>query len=134
MNPSAELYIYGRMDGSYETVANVKFMGFADSLKDVYRKGSILLSPAFLAGGVKTKVLECISFGCPVVGNSITFEGVDINSNLLSFTFDEIERLVKCPDDYIHRISLGTENMQTYCRTTMNENSITKRWLAVCAT
>ena len=52
--------------------------GFVADLNDVYAPGSILLVPAVLPGGIKTKVLEAFSFGCAVLGNPLAFEGLDI--------------------------------------------------------
>jgi hypothetical protein len=44
----------------------------------VYAPGSVLVTPSFLRGGIKTKVLEAFAHGVPVVGNSVTFEGLDL--------------------------------------------------------
>jgi hypothetical protein len=37
-----------------------------------------LLLPVVLAGGIKTKVIEAWAFGCPVLGNRLAFEGLDV--------------------------------------------------------
>lgn len=75
--PSAPLVIYGKMTQSYNGLPdNIRFAGFAASLDAVYTDHSILLSPAFVQGGVKTKMLEAMEFGTLAIGNRISFEGI----------------------------------------------------------
>jgi glycosyltransferase involved in cell wall biosynthesis len=74
--PRTPLHIYGRMTRRWQAPPNVRFHGYVDSLADVYDAHSILLSPALLRGGVKTKVLEAFAWGTPVIGNAVTFEGL----------------------------------------------------------
>lgn len=71
------LVIYGKMTRTYPNLpASIEFPGFADSLADVYTDHSILLSPSFVKGGVKTKILEAMEFGILPIGNAISFEGI----------------------------------------------------------
>ena len=39
----------------------------------------VLFSPGLLRGGLKTKVLEAFAFGCVVIGNEVTFEGLHLD-------------------------------------------------------
>jgi hypothetical protein len=52
--------------------------GYVASLDEIYDGHSVMLTPSFLRGGIKTKVLEAFSFGIPVIGNSQTFESMPI--------------------------------------------------------
>lgn len=71
------LVIYGKMTRTYPNLPiGVEFLGFAKSLADVYTDYSILLSPSFVKGGVKTKILEAMEFGTLSIGNAISFEGI----------------------------------------------------------
>jgi glycosyltransferase involved in cell wall biosynthesis len=71
------LVIYGKMTRTYPNLpASIEFPGFADSLADVYTDHSLLLSPSFVKGGVKTKILEAMEFGILPIGNAISFEGI----------------------------------------------------------
>ena len=71
------LVIYGKMTKTYPGLPiSVKFAGFADTLTDVYTDNSILLSPSFVKGGVKTKMLEAMEHGTLPIGNTISFEGI----------------------------------------------------------
>lgn len=71
------LVIYGKMTRTYlDLPIGIEFAGFADSLTDVYTDNSILLSPSFVKGGVKTKILEAMEYGTLPIGNAISFEGI----------------------------------------------------------
>ena len=75
---SMPLVIYGRQRRPLRDVRNVAWAGYVRDVSEVYADGSILVAPAFLRGGIKTKVLEGFAHGVPVVGNSVTFEGLDL--------------------------------------------------------
>ncbi len=70
------LVIYGARRGAPASVANVVCRGYAADIAEAYAPGSILVCPAFLRGGIKTKALEGFAHGVPVVGNRATFEGM----------------------------------------------------------
>ncbi len=72
------LVIYGEQRRRIALPAGVTMPGYAETIDAVYDGRSILLSPSYLAGGLKTKVLEAFAYGAPVVGNAVTFEGMDI--------------------------------------------------------
>jgi hypothetical protein len=90
MAPSAPLHIYGRMVRSWPAVPNVFFRGHVQDLADVYDAHSILVSPAFLRGGIKTKVLEAFAWGTPVLGNATTFEAMALPDYPLAGPLDEL--------------------------------------------
>ena len=70
------LYIYGQQSMSKVKCANVYWPGFAQCLEDVYTQNSILIAPAGIGGGVKTKILEALEFGVIPLGNEMSFEGI----------------------------------------------------------
>jgi glycosyltransferase involved in cell wall biosynthesis len=70
-------YIYGRMMRTYETSGDLVFCGFAESLEQVYRPGSILLLARSVRGGIKTKILEAFEHGVPTIGMPSAFEGFE---------------------------------------------------------
>ncbi|KMZ12659.1 hypothetical protein BHUM_03583 [Candidatus Burkholderia humilis] len=92
--PDVELVIYGHMIGHYEAVSNVSFAGFAPSHADVYTPQSVALCPAFLAGGIKSKVMEVIAYGCVPIGNAMAFEGLGFNEPALAISDTEFERFI----------------------------------------
>lgn len=74
------LAIYGDQQRGVALPSHVTMPGYAPTIDDVYDGRSILLSPSYLAGGLKTKVLEAFGYGAAVIGNAVTFEGIDIGA------------------------------------------------------
>jgi len=77
LRPATPLHLFGKQSGEYGEVPGVVFRGFVADVADVYSPGSVLLAPSFVSGGVKTKVLEAMAFGCVPLGTPITFEGIE---------------------------------------------------------
>ncbi len=64
---------------SYQQL-NAYYIGFVEDI-DLYFKGAdIFLNPVTKGGGVKTKMIESISFGTPVVAMKTAAQGLDENS------------------------------------------------------
>lgn len=57
--------------------ANVEFIGRIESLEDYYIKASAVIAPIFTGSGLKTKIVEAISYGKTVVGFPEAFEGIE---------------------------------------------------------
>jgi glycosyltransferase involved in cell wall biosynthesis len=100
--PSSRLTLYGQQTREIPLPEGVSVAGYIDDLGAAYDEHSIMLTPSFLPGGVKTKVLEAFSYGRPVVANAATFEGMDLTDYPLVFDdLADLEALVLAPDDYL---------------------------------
>jgi glycosyltransferase involved in cell wall biosynthesis len=86
--PPLDLVIYGRQKRPPRHVPGVVWAGYVRDLAEVYTPGSLLVSPTFLRGGIKTKVLEAFAHGVAVIGNPATFEGMDLPDYPFCFTDD----------------------------------------------
>lgn len=86
-HPNRPLHWYGRRaQHGIDLPDGFISHGFVDDLAGTaYDDHSILLNPTGLAGGVKTKVLEALAHGCPVIGNPAAFEGLGWNDYPLIF-------------------------------------------------
>lgn len=60
----------------YKNHDNVVFTGRVDNLVEYIRKSQIFLSPILYGTGIKTKILEAMSMGVPVVTNDVGAEGI----------------------------------------------------------
>ena len=60
----------------YMNYTNVVFTGRVDDLVEYIRKSQIFLSPILYGTGIKTKILEAMSMGIPVVTNDVGAEGI----------------------------------------------------------
>ena len=124
--PAATLHIYGNMQHVYKPPENVRFEGFAESLDTVYTVDSILIAPAFLGGGIKTKIVEAIANGVIVVANESAFEGLGFEAGGLKF--DEI---VSAPASYLSGLAAAAEAVQKRCEQYLNPRTVSERWLDV---
>lgn len=61
----------------YKNKSNVVFTGRVDNLVEYVRKSQIFLSPILYGTGIKTKILEAMSMGVPVVTNDVGAEGIE---------------------------------------------------------
>ncbi len=97
------LVIYGRQHHRSAPVVNVDRRGYVSDISEAYAPGSILVCPAFLGGGIKTKVLEAFGFGVPVVGNTATFEGLHLNDYPLRIDDEtRLAALLEAPRAWTH--------------------------------
>ena len=109
------LYIFGLQSVTIREVEQVYWPGFCRDMEDIYDSNSLLLSPALLRGGVKTKMIEAIGQGCVAIGNEAAFEGIDMPDNPLAVAESEIVDLVQNPERYLERLVDGAKKMQSYC-------------------
>jgi glycosyltransferase involved in cell wall biosynthesis len=126
--PEAELVIYGHMIRTYETVPNVSFAGFAPSQAEVYTGHSIALCPAFLAGGIKSKVMEAIAYGCVPIGNAMAFEGLGYSDPALAMSDTEFERFVMNPLPHMDAALRAAEQFAAWCEIEHSVTAFTTNW------
>lgn len=126
--PNTELHIFGRMTRSYHDTTNVTFRGFIESLDEAYTPESIMLSPSFAEGGVKTKVLESLENGNIVIGNKVTFEGIDIPAIELAPDEDLLKQLIAQPNWFYTQWVTKTNSMLTHIRQTHSSNLVAELW------
>ena len=122
------LVIYGGMTNQYETVPNVTFAGFAPTLEDVYTPNSIALCPTFLRGGIKSKVLEAISFGCVPVGNDAAYEGLNFTDEALAMNELRLEQFLADPHAELEDVLVAATRFAEYCERNFSLPVFTKRW------
>ena len=91
--PMVTVYWYGGGDSLPDQPSNLIRMGFvSDLIGSAYVSGSILLCPVVLDGGIKTKVLEALSYGIPVACSPSAIEGLGWPDYPL--TFSELEHWI----------------------------------------
>ena len=108
---SVPLVIYGKQKRTYDLPDKVSMPGFVDTIEEVYDGASVLVSPSFLAGGLKTKVIEAFSYGAAVVGNAITFEAMNIGDYPLLFEKpEEMLAFLRSPAEHLAQIDAAASS------------------------
>jgi hypothetical protein len=128
VSPEIELVIYGRMVRQYEPIPNVRFAGFAPTQADVYTEHSIALCPAFLAGGIKSKVMEAIAHGCAPVGNGMAFEGLGFDDPALAMSEAGFEAFVANPWPHMDTVLQAAGRFAAWCEAEHSVTAFTASW------
>ena len=128
LKPVTPLVIYGKMNRQYPAVANLSFAGFADTLDDVYTPNSMLLAPAFVKGGIKTKILESLEYGTMVVGNQISWEGISpIDASEQRKL--ALQNAIVSPHDHLLPFFDESQAAIMHLQATSTTDQIKQRWL-----
>jgi hypothetical protein len=134
IRPSAEIHIFGHMVSEWPHVSGVTFQGYAPSLRQVYIEGAVLFAPGVLRGGLKTKVAEAFAYGCAVVGNEITLEGLHLTDYPLLLNSDEeIAEIVQTPTLHLRRMYEAACSGQGYVRSFVSRKQFEKKWEEILA-
>jgi glycosyltransferase involved in cell wall biosynthesis len=131
LTPDAELHIYGRQQRNTPSVRGVRWHGFVTDVSDAYTKGSVLLLPTLLPGGIKTKVIEAWSFGCPVLGNPLAFEGLEPPDYPLVQPEDRWTEYILQPDRYSHTWTSAARIGNAFVRTILSPERYGTAWRAL---
>ncbi len=127
--PAAEIHIFGHMSSQWEDIPGVIFRGYATSLEDVYIDGAVLFSPGILRGGVKTKVLEAFSYGCAVIGNEITFEGMMLsNYPFLIDNASDFLPVVTSPVAHLEKLRDAAFAGHSYVKINLSREQFRRNW------
>jgi glycosyltransferase involved in cell wall biosynthesis len=129
VQPETEIHLFGHMVSDWPAVPGVVFRGYAADLIDVYCRDCALVSPGVLRGGLKTKVLEAFAFGCAVIGNEITFEGLHLEGYPLQLEkHEEFEDILKSPASYLQEMSVAATLGQEYLRKSVSREQFQENW------
>jgi len=98
--------------------ANVKFIGKVPSLHQYYKEADVCFIPLTTGMGIKTKVLECMAYGRPVITTEKGIEGI-INYQRLDgvYVVSDVSNI----DAYVNvltqiRLKRGYENLREYVK------------------
>lgn len=72
----------------------VKVMGFVDDIRTVVKSADLYLSPITYGSGIKTKIVEAMAMGMPVVTNSVGAESLAVTSGKELFIADSVEDII----------------------------------------
>jgi glycosyltransferase involved in cell wall biosynthesis len=76
--PDARLLVAGSICRVLKTkFPGVELLGEVDDLKAAYASAAIVINPVLAGTGLKTKTIEALAFGCPLVTTSCGAEGIE---------------------------------------------------------
>jgi Glycosyl transferases group 1 len=131
--PVTPLHVYGSQTRKAPHVSGVHWHGFVADLNEVYAPGSVLLVPAVVPGGIKTKVLEAFSFGCAVLGNPLAFEGLDIPSYPLCLPEADWAPYLTAPEAHATTLERAAEVGRRFAAVTGSRARYAQAWETVLA-
>ena len=108
-------YVIGRAPDRVlsEFGSQMTFLGMVEDLRTAVKPTLLFVSPIAYGSGIKTKILEAMAMGLPVLTNSVGAEGIHlisgknaIVSDDMRFLAAEIDRLL---DDEEERVRIGRE-------------------------
>lgn len=91
----------------YEGNPRVHFTGRVEDLRPYVKRTNLFLSPLAYGTGIKTKILEAMAMGMPVVTNSIGAEGIPGVNNVHWLTSDNYAKLAEYIDYLIDNPDAG---------------------------
>lgn len=102
-----KLFVVGNYDEKTENLAkensNIELLGFVDNLENILKKTKLALMPISFGTGIKTKILDCMSYGIPVLTNSVGNEGLSTKNlkDIMLFENDEItsDKIIEILED-----------------------------------
>ncbi len=84
--PNAKLYIIGKgmpnWFKKYEDKKNIFILGFIDdeNLEKILQVAKVAITPLFVGGGMRVKILNYLAWGLPTVSTSIGVEGIEVTN------------------------------------------------------
>jgi O-antigen biosynthesis protein len=120
--PDIVLYVYGskmpEAFKSYET-DNIKIVGFAEHLDDVYHNHRVFVAPLLSGAGIKGKVLESMAYGLPAVLTEVASEGTGLTHGVSTL-------IARKPEDWVDAIIKLYDDEKLWSRFSENELTLVK--------
>lgn len=111
---------------------NVKFLGFVDNLSEVYKEADACFVPLTAGTGVKTKVLECMAYGKPVITTDIGVQGLKGIERLMGiYVLDSKEDFVKFLQGFKIDKSFDPSSLREYVKENFSKELTCKQLLNV---
>ncbi|MFY0670308.1 MAG: glycosyltransferase [Alteromonas stellipolaris] len=95
--PDITLYVYGsNMPDEMKEFEcdNIKMVGFAEHLDDVFHNHRVFVAPLLSGAGIKGKVLESMAYGLPTVLTDVAAEGTGLTHGISTLIAEKTEEWV----------------------------------------
>lgn len=106
------LYIIGQIPDQLQTLSysnQIKALGYVDDLYRTVLSTEVYFAPLAFGSGIKTKIIEAMAMGMPVVTNSIGAEGLIVQSGKELFIADQPQELANITIQLLNNPELRKE-------------------------
>lgn len=90
-------YVVGKFPDELKNKINnekIVSLGYVDDFREVIKSTDVYVAPVLYGTGIKTKIVEAMAMGIPVVTNSIGAEGLDITNGVDIFVVNDKKKMV----------------------------------------
>lgn len=98
---------------------NVKMIGFAEHLDEVYHNHRVFIAPLLSGAGIKGKVLESMAYGLPTVLSEVAAEGTGLSHGISTYIAHE-------PEEWVERIINLYDNEMLWNKFAENQLTLVK--------
>lgn len=102
MRADYKLYVIGKcpdyIKNKYSNNEKIEFCGRVNDLREYVKSTAVFLSPIAYGTGIKTKIVEAMAMGMPVVTNSVGIEGIHAEVGKDIIVSDDFMRIAKETD------------------------------------
>lgn len=89
------------LSDEFKDVKKVQFTGKVDDLRKYVKQGMVFLAPIIYGTGIKTKILEAMAMGMPVVTNSVGSEGIHAENGKHWLVSDDPAKIAQYVDELL---------------------------------
>ncbi len=97
-----------KVEKTYEKNKNIIFCGRVEDLREYVEKTVVFLSPIAYGTGIKTKIVEAMAMGMPVVTNSVGAEGICAVNNKDFIVREKPEEIAIETDRLLENLELAS--------------------------
>jgi glycosyltransferase involved in cell wall biosynthesis len=106
--PSARLLVAGSICQVLRPgIDGVELVGEIAEVKTAYARACVVINPVLAGSGLKTKTIEALAFGCPLVTTSCGAEGLDEASEKAFFQADDPVDFADCVIELLTKPALA---------------------------
>lgn len=102
VHQQCRFYVIGKCPAEilerYKNNSRVVFCGRVDDLRTYVKRTRIFLAPIAYGTGIKTKIIEAMAMGMPVITNSVGSEGINAENMKEMVVCDDMKQIAKYVD------------------------------------
>lgn len=98
------IYLFGKICNKFTDCKfdNVELRGVVKDVRDVYSQVDIMINPVSFGSGLKTKCIESMAYGIPLITTSIGAQGIEDAVDSCFLLGDADNELAECIDNLVN--------------------------------